>query len=209
MEDRFAEKSEESNFTSVEQQILELLASGMKAREIAEELHYSPGTINVYLSTRIYPKLKVNNKVAAIAEAERLGLLPSDEIDLNQALEIAKKAGRLSLNDMDRENSILLYKYRALIHKMEEKMRSSDPTEMYAGMAFTGLVLARQYKNLSQQAHQVSDEVDAKVWRDGRPSQEQALIPLRYYHLARTSEWTANLLRQRSYLYELKYTHPS
>ncbi|HEX4705383.1 MAG TPA: helix-turn-helix transcriptional regulator [Pseudonocardiaceae bacterium] len=49
--------------TSAELRIARLLQQGMRNREIAAALHYSPRSIEVYLS-RIYGKLRVSSRLA-------------------------------------------------------------------------------------------------------------------------------------------------
>jgi two-component system, NarL family, nitrate/nitrite response regulator NarL len=57
-----------------ERQILEAAAAGRSAPDIARSMHLSTSTVKTYLR-RLYEKLGVGSRGAAIAEAMRLGLL--------------------------------------------------------------------------------------------------------------------------------------
>lgn len=57
-----------------EQQVLELLATGRSTREIAEALGLGDETVKSHLS-RIYAKLKANDRVQAVVTAMRYGLV--------------------------------------------------------------------------------------------------------------------------------------
>jgi LuxR family maltose regulon positive regulatory protein len=57
-----------------EREVLHLLASGRKNREIADELVIVTGTVKAHINT-IYAKLGVTNRVQAVAHARTLGLL--------------------------------------------------------------------------------------------------------------------------------------
>ncbi|HEY7350777.1 MAG TPA: LuxR C-terminal-related transcriptional regulator [Ktedonobacterales bacterium] len=57
-----------------EREVLRLMASGRKNREIAEELVVVTGTVKSHINT-IYAKLGVTNRVQAVAYAHTLGLL--------------------------------------------------------------------------------------------------------------------------------------
>lgn len=57
-----------------ERQILQLIASGMKSREIAETLSISKNTVSRHRQ-EILAKLKVKNSVEACRLAERMGLI--------------------------------------------------------------------------------------------------------------------------------------
>jgi two-component system nitrate/nitrite response regulator NarL len=60
--------------TPREQQVLEGLARGLSAPQIAAELHVSPATVKTHLKT-LYEKLGVSDRAAAVAEAMRSGLI--------------------------------------------------------------------------------------------------------------------------------------
>lgn len=60
--------------TAREQQVLMLMAQGMRNREIAQELVVSVRTIKVYVSN-ILDKLDASNRTEAVAEARRRGWL--------------------------------------------------------------------------------------------------------------------------------------
>jgi len=57
-----------------EREVLRLMASGRKNREIADELVVVTGTVKSHINT-IYAKLGVTNRVQAVANARALGLL--------------------------------------------------------------------------------------------------------------------------------------
>src|SRR5689334_21134923 len=56
---------------------LQLVASGLSNRDIAEELVVSPDTVRWY-TKQIYSKLRIRGRVQAINRARELGLLDSD-----------------------------------------------------------------------------------------------------------------------------------
>ena len=60
--------------TNRERQVLKLLADGLSAKEIANDLAISPSTVNQHIS-RIYEKLGVRNAVAAVRVAIRSGFI--------------------------------------------------------------------------------------------------------------------------------------
>ena len=51
-----------------------VLAAGLSAPQIAAELHLSPSTIKTHLQ-RLYERLEVNDRAAAVAEGMRRGLI--------------------------------------------------------------------------------------------------------------------------------------
>jgi two-component system, NarL family, nitrate/nitrite response regulator NarL len=57
-----------------EQEVLELTAKGRSAPQIAEQLYLSTATVKTHLQ-RLYEKLGVSDRAAAVAEAMRRGLL--------------------------------------------------------------------------------------------------------------------------------------
>jgi two-component system nitrate/nitrite response regulator NarL len=57
-----------------EGQVLEFLADGLTAPQIAAELHLSPSTIKTHLK-RLYERLEVSDRAAAVAEGMRRGLI--------------------------------------------------------------------------------------------------------------------------------------
>jgi two-component system, NarL family, nitrate/nitrite response regulator NarL len=67
------------HLTSREADVLRLLVSGMSVKEMAQTLGISPETIKVHLG-RLYGKLGVNDRVAAIRAGRRLGWVVLDEI---------------------------------------------------------------------------------------------------------------------------------
>jgi two-component system nitrate/nitrite response regulator NarL len=54
--------------------VLRLAADGLSAGEIATELHLSAATVKSHLQ-RVYEKLEVSDRAAAVAQAMRRGLL--------------------------------------------------------------------------------------------------------------------------------------
>lgn len=63
-----------ASLTNREQEVLLLLANRMSNKEIAARLFLAPETVKKY-TARIYQKLGVNNRRAAVSLAERIGLL--------------------------------------------------------------------------------------------------------------------------------------
>ncbi|MDA0167997.1 response regulator transcription factor [Solirubrobacter taibaiensis] len=57
-----------------EAEVLAFLADGLSAPQIAAELHLSPSTIKTHLQ-RLYERLEVNDRAAAVAEGMRRGLI--------------------------------------------------------------------------------------------------------------------------------------
>ena len=68
------------HLTPREADVLRHLVSGMSVKEMAQALGISPETVKVHLG-RLYGKLEVNDRVAAIGAARRLGWAVLDEID--------------------------------------------------------------------------------------------------------------------------------
>ena len=62
------------SLTSREQEILALLAEGVTNKYIATRLRISPRTVSTHL-TRIYGKLWVRGRTAAVVKASKLGLV--------------------------------------------------------------------------------------------------------------------------------------
>ena len=60
--------------TAREHEILGLIAAGMSAPAIGEQIFLSPTTVKTHLA-HLYEKLGVNDRAAAVAEAMRRGLL--------------------------------------------------------------------------------------------------------------------------------------
>ncbi len=67
--------SEEDMLTPREQEVLVLLARGLRNQDIADELVISVRTVKVHVSN-ILDKLGARNRTEAVAEARRRGLLP-------------------------------------------------------------------------------------------------------------------------------------
>lgn len=57
-----------------EREVLELIAEGLSAPDVAKRLHLSPATIKTHLQS-LYEKLGVSDRAAAVASAMRNGLL--------------------------------------------------------------------------------------------------------------------------------------
>lgn len=60
------------------QKVLQALAKHGTISKVAASLHYSPGTVKVYLS-RIYSKLKVKTATQAVALAMKYGLIKLED----------------------------------------------------------------------------------------------------------------------------------
>ena len=67
-------RRQELHLTRREQDVLDLLQSGLTNREIAAELDLSSGTIRNYTCS-LYDKLKVRNRLEAVTRAAEMGLL--------------------------------------------------------------------------------------------------------------------------------------
>jgi DNA-binding CsgD family transcriptional regulator len=61
--------------TSRECEILDLLASGQSNKELARTLGISPNTVKTHIA-RVYEKLEVQKRVAAIEKARMLAIIP-------------------------------------------------------------------------------------------------------------------------------------
>ena len=62
------------SLTSREQEVLRLIAEGLTNKRVAKLLEISPRTVSTHL-TRIYGKLWVRGRTAAVVKAARLGLV--------------------------------------------------------------------------------------------------------------------------------------
>jgi two-component system, NarL family, nitrate/nitrite response regulator NarL len=71
---RLRTDDEPTSLSEREREILGLTAEGRSAAEIAERLYLSPATVKTHLQ-RVYQKLGVSDRAAAVAEAFRSGLL--------------------------------------------------------------------------------------------------------------------------------------
>ena len=60
--------------TAREQEVLKLVAQGLSAPDIADEIHLSAATVKSHLHS-LYEKLGVSDRAAAVAEAMRRGML--------------------------------------------------------------------------------------------------------------------------------------
>jgi two-component system nitrate/nitrite response regulator NarL len=70
---RLRAPAERTALSKREREILKLTANGDSAPEIAKQLYLSPATVKTHLQ-RIYQKLGVSDRAAAVAEAMRRGL---------------------------------------------------------------------------------------------------------------------------------------
>ena len=61
--------------TETEKQVLRMLASGIKRKEIAEQLFMSERTVSNHLQ-HIFEKLEVSSSVEAVTKAIQLGYIP-------------------------------------------------------------------------------------------------------------------------------------
>ena len=81
---RLTQNPEDSSFTPPpvpsltprEQEVLDLLAQGLTAREMGDILGLKPDTVRDYLK-RLYGKLDAGNRIEALEQARRLGFLDS------------------------------------------------------------------------------------------------------------------------------------
>lgn len=71
---RTRQDEEAPSLSGREQEVLELMAGGLSAREIAERLYLGTATIKTH-QQKLYQKLGVSERAAAVAEAMRRGLL--------------------------------------------------------------------------------------------------------------------------------------
>ena len=62
------------DLTPRESEVLRMIADGMSAPQIAQQIHLSPTTVKTHLHT-LYEKLGVSDRAAAVAEGMRRGLL--------------------------------------------------------------------------------------------------------------------------------------
>jgi DNA-binding CsgD family transcriptional regulator len=60
--------------TTRERQVLDLMGAGLTARRIANELGISERTVNAHVG-KIYRRMGVNNRVDALREAMRAGIV--------------------------------------------------------------------------------------------------------------------------------------
>ena len=67
-------EAEGPQLTARELEVLSLTADGHSSVEIGRRLHLSPATVKTHLQ-RIYAKLEVGDRAAAVAEGMRRGLL--------------------------------------------------------------------------------------------------------------------------------------
>jgi len=65
---------EQAQLSPREHQVLGFLAAGLSAPQIAGELHLSPSTVKTHLK-RLYERLEVSDRAAAVAEGMRRGLI--------------------------------------------------------------------------------------------------------------------------------------
>ena len=72
--ERLAERSEHGALTRREVQVVELIATGMRNREIAEALRISEETVQVHVKN-ILAKLKVQDRTGAVTMALRRGII--------------------------------------------------------------------------------------------------------------------------------------
>ena len=71
---RLAERSGHKTLSAREQQVIELIARGMRNKEIAGELRIAEETVVVHIR-HLFAKLGVNDRIAAVAVAVRRGLI--------------------------------------------------------------------------------------------------------------------------------------
>lgn len=193
--------------TSLETRILYLLAEGRRNKDIAKEIHYSPDSVATILSSKIYPKLGVTNRLDAVAEADWLGILPTPEISLDGALELAKDVGRLTTFETP-ETIIKFGRYERLIPSMRERMRSSDPKEASAAASFTASAIALSYAEINSQARAMCPIALDWVWENGEQNDPRLrTLPQRYGQIALLTGEISSRLYQMSINYEMEYRY--
>ena len=74
VQERLAERASRPSLTPREVQVLELIAEGMRNREIAEVLHLSEETVEVHVKN-IRTKLGVKDRTAAVNVAIKRGII--------------------------------------------------------------------------------------------------------------------------------------
>lgn len=198
-------------FTVSERQIIVFLAEGMRVKEIAQQLDYSLNTINVYLSSRIYPKLGVNNRYSAVIEAERVGLLHVPELSLDEAIELSIRVGKISLSDRQTsEEKAQVEQYNALVPVMAKKMKSPDKREAFVGISFTARHLQGQFYGLSKQAHSMYPVARDWVWDEStnKPTPGLESLPQVYSGLALACSAMANRLGEMSQDSAMEHKYP-
>jgi NarL family two-component system response regulator YdfI len=67
-------RASQPTLTGREQQVLELLATGMRTKEIGAELGISADTASAHIKS-IFVKFNVHDRTAALAEALRRGIV--------------------------------------------------------------------------------------------------------------------------------------
>jgi two-component system nitrate/nitrite response regulator NarL len=65
---------QQGQLTDREREVLDLLATGASAPDIAAQLHLSAATVKTHLHN-LYAKLGVSDRAAAVAEGMRRGLI--------------------------------------------------------------------------------------------------------------------------------------
>lgn len=78
LEEALRRRAEGETLTSREVQVLELMAQGFRNKEVAAVLGISEGTAHAH-TKKIFAKLKVNDRTAAITVALRRGILRLDD----------------------------------------------------------------------------------------------------------------------------------
>ena len=73
--ERNVERLDATGITPREMQILELIASGLSNREIAEQIFVSENTVKTH-SSHLFDKLNVRRRTQAVQVGKELGLLP-------------------------------------------------------------------------------------------------------------------------------------
>lgn len=80
-------RSERSQLTPRQREILVHMANGLKNREIADQLDTLEGTVKVHVKT-ILLKLGASNRTHAVIQALRLGLIPADTVQADGDWEV-------------------------------------------------------------------------------------------------------------------------
>ncbi|WP_017740788.1 response regulator [Scytonema hofmannii] len=92
-----------SEFSDKELTALKLVASGMKNDEVANVMYVSEGTVRSYLHNS-FIKLGVNDRLNAIREGIRLGILTFADMKIEQEATYRSRKTRSSKNDQKNQN---------------------------------------------------------------------------------------------------------
>ncbi len=148
-------------FSTLEVQVLDLLASGISLKEIERQLNRPKGSLNTLLTRKIYKKLGINNRYAAVIEAQTQGIIDRPRLTMDQALDVGRQATKILLYKptITPEELAVVTKYRTLAPYMEEQIGSRSPKQALAGTAFTFRARGVAFAELSKRAHALWPEI--------------------------------------------------